>query len=576
MPVRGQKKETSKLVRYLNLSMWFLAGIALMSVIIQYGFYLDNGQRRLAHRIDLVIITVFILETFLRLFFAVDRAQHMRRHLVDFLLILFFISIYFFLGKILPLPINMAIILGQAYLLGSIVLRTLRLNQVLLEWRVSPPKMVVYSFLLAIMLGALLLSLPKSTPEGNRIRVIDALFTATSAVCVTGLIVVDTATDFSTSGQMIILAMIQMGGLGIMTFSAAFALFTGLGLGLKERSVLQDVMKTRELGSIGTIVTLILIVTFSFEFIGVLLMLPTFVPEMGMSKGFFFSIFHSISSFCNAGFSLFSTNLEGYYGTHSLTIVVMALVVFGGLGFPVLIELFSFSVWQNPQRRLWRRFSVHTRIVLLTSSILIVIGTVFIYFNTRPGDTVGWTGFDKVMASLFQSITTRTAGFNTVRIASFGPSVLLMMIWLMFIGASPGSTGGGVKTTTFALLFLKIRSQMKGQDHTEVWSRRITSKWVESAAMVLFLAIGVISASVVILSITETASLMDILFEEVSAFSTVGLSTGLTPNLTDIGKLVIIASMFIGRIGPITLLLSLAQQRRRATYDLPEEPLLIG
>jgi len=568
--------EKSRLWRTLQNFMWVIAVLALISIVVRFGFDLSDSQKRVLHTLNLFIVGFFVAETLLGLLVAIGKWDFIRSHLVDFVLIILFFAAYFFFRNAAILAVKAKIIVGQAYLIGAILLRVLRLNQVFAEWRVSPAKMVVYSFLTAIAIGALLLSFPKSTTEAGSMPFIDALFTATSAVCVTGLIVVDTGKDFTLGGQLTILTLIQIGGLGIMTFSAAFSLLTGLGLGMKERNVLGSILSTENFGSIAKILSMIFLLTISFEVVGAVLLGFIFVPEMGLVRGIYQSVFHSISAFCNAGFSLFTTSLEGYYEHMGLCSIMMVLIVCGGLGFPVLIELLNISVWREKSRSLWRRFSIHTRLVLVTSAILIVAGTVLIFFSPSPESNIQWSGMRKVIGCLFQSITTRTAGFNTVRIASFGLPVILMMIALMFVGASPGSTGGGVKTTTLALLFLRVRSQLMNHKHTEVWSRRINNRWVESAAIVLSLALGFISVSVVILSITEDASLTEILFEEVSAFSTVGLSLGLTPNLTVAGKIVIIISMLVGRIGPLTMLVSLVQQREQAEYDLPEEPLLIG
>lgn len=553
-----------------------LALAALLTVLVEYGFDLTLNQEKMLLLVVLAIVFVFLFETLLKLFLSTHRRLFFRRRLADFILILLFPVLSFVFGRNSVTPVKVYLLWSQGYLLGVIGLRALRLNKALVRLRLSPAKLVVYSFVLGISFGTLLLCLPRSTPPDRSIRVIDALFTATSALCVTGLVVVDTGKDFSFSGQLVILTLIQLGGLGIMTFSAAFALLTGLGLGLKDRSTLQSILGAERMGSIGKLVVSILIVTFLSESIGFILLVPTMLNKFGFPQGVFHAMFHSVSAFCNAGFSLYSENLEGFYANIPFCLVIMSLIVLGGLGFPVLIELLTPTAWRRPQRKIWKRFSVHTRLVVSTSLILILLGAVFIYFNPTPVASPARNGIERITASLFQSVTTRTAGFNTVRISSFGLPVILVMICLMFVGASPASTGGGVKTTTLAVFLLKIRAMLRGHSHTEIWSRRIPFTVVETAGVVVFLAAGLIATSVLLLSMTEDASLCEIIFEEVSAFGTVGLSLGLTPKLTDAGKIVIIISMLVGRLGPITLVMSLAQPKREAGYDLPDAPVMIG
>ena len=465
--------------------------------------------------------------------------------------------------------------------------------------RVRPALVVVGSFLGIVAIGTALLYSPRAVPLGREpMPLVDAFFTATSAVCVTGLVVRNTGTDYSLFGQGAILVLIQIGGLGLMTFSAFFALALGGGLRLTERIMMKDVIRHDLLGEVGRALTAILVITFVCEAVGAALLYGVWHGTMSVGERLYYSIFHSISAFCNAGFVLYSNNFEEYTGDVRLNVVICALIVIGGIGFVVqsnllrvlalrAVRLFRPRHGFRPPQIVPTYLSIQTRIVLVTTAALIVVGATGVFLLewngqlSAPAMTLG----TKVEASLFQSITARTAGFNTLRTGQLSLATLVLLGMLMFIGASPGSTGGGIKTSTFAMLVLTVRAQIRGRDQVEAFHRTIPRDIINRVVVVVTLATMVVAASVLALTISERGSaylqqqqrdFMQLLFETLSAFGTVGLSTGLTPHLTTAGKIVIMLTMFLGRVGPLTVFVLLGSRALRTGYSYPEEQVLVG
>lgn len=436
----------------------------------------------------------------------------------------------------------------------------------------NPPVTFLVSFAVTIMTGTILLMLPSATVSHKITPFINALFTSTSATCVTGLVVVDTGTYFSVFGQLIILTLVQIGGLGIMTISTAFAVLLGQKLTLKIENVMQNVMGASMRFDMLTLVRNVVLLTAVFEIIGAIILYPTFSQVYAPPKALYYSVFHSISSFCNAGFCLYSDSFIRYAFNLNINAVVTILIVLGGLGFPVIIDLYNHMTKQNKRYSL----TLHTKIVLSMTAFLLVFGTISFFISEFNYSMKGFTINQRLLSSWFQSVTCRTAGFNTIDQSQIGHSTSLVSIILMFIGASPGSTGGGVKTSTFALLLLSIIALIKGQSDLTIFKRKISLSSVRLSTSLITLSLITVFIIVFIMLMVDTFSMEETLFEAVSAFGTVGLSLGITPQLSSISKLLIVLLMYIGRVGPLTLLFALSQTKKVLHYDLAEEKITIG
>lgn len=443
----------------------------------------------------------------------------------------------------------------------------------------APLRMLIGSFLALIAIGTGLLLLPAATPPSRPVNVVDALFTATSATCVTGLVVRDTGTEYTRFGQVVILMLIQLGGLGIMTFSILiFSLFAG------RVSVLSRSIMTQTLAGVGLwddlrgLLRMVFTFTFAAESIGALLLFARWYPEMGASRAAYSAVFHAISAFCNAGFSLYSNSLMKWSGDVFVNVVVASLIVLGGLGFLIVYELF-----QARGRR--HALSVHARIALSITAILIVTGTVLFWILERH-DTLAKLGWvQSFLVSFFQSVTCRTAGFNTIDIGSLAPGTLFLMILLMFIGGSPGSCAGGIKTTTFGVLVLTAWNRLHRRTHVNAFRRTLTPETIANTLSITLGGLFVMLAGVFLLLMIEgphsmVANRHDVflgyLFETVSAMGTVGLSTGITSSLAPASRLVLVALMFVGRLGPLTVAVALARENPLTDWQYPEEDVMVG
>ncbi|WP_068783354.1 TrkH family potassium uptake protein [Paenibacillus phocaensis] len=436
----------------------------------------------------------------------------------------------------------------------------------------SPPQILVIGFALIIFLGALLLMLPISSATGETLPFVDALFTATSATCVTGLIVVDTGTYFSTFGQVVIILLIQVGGLGFMTVATLFSLVLKRKISLKDRLLLQEAMNQNSVEGIVRLIRKVLLYSLIIESSAALLFTIRWAFDMPFGRAFYFGIWHAVSMFNNAGFDLFGEyqSLTNYVGDPIVNFVAMFLIVSGGLGFIVLSDVFEF--WKR------RKLSLHSKVVLSMTSALIVVGAIVIFIfeftNSRTLGSLGWSG--KIWGTFFQSVTPRTAGANTLDIGALRQATQFFMIILMFIGASPGSTGGGIKTTTLTILVGAVISMIRGRTDLVLFRYRMAEERIFKALTITFLALFLVIAVAMVLSTTEDASFLSILFETTSAFGTVGLSMGLTGKLTVIGKIIISFTMFAGRLGLLTLAYALGPKKGKELYRHPEGKIIIG
>ena len=430
-----------------------------------------------------------------------------------------------------------------------------------------PEARLALGFLAVILMGAALLSLPAAARDGRSIGLTDSLFTATSAVCVTGLVSVDTGTTFSPFGQIVLFVLIQVGGLGFMVFATMIMVMLGRRISLKGRMLIRESMNGASLTDLGGLTRLYLLLAFVIEIAGAALLAVRFVPAFGLRRGLWFAAFHAASAFCNAGFDLFGhfTSLTAFTRDPLVLLTVAALIVLGGLGFSVILELAR-------SRGDFRALSLHCRIVLLFTLLLLGAGTGF-YLLAERGRIDGLNAF-------FQSVTMRTAGFNSVDLAAFTDGSKLFSCLLMMIGASPASTGGGMKTTTVAVLALLMFSTVKGDSEVNIARRRLTGNTVRRALAVAALFLSVLLTGALAVTIAENGrfSLADILFECSSAMGTVGVSSIGTPDLLPVSRALLMPMMFLGRVGPLTLATAIARRQGRAkgTAKYPEEKIMIG
>jgi trk system potassium uptake protein len=436
----------------------------------------------------------------------------------------------------------------------------------------NPPVSLMLSFAFVILIGTVLLMLPSASQQNQVTPFTDALFTATSATCVTGLIVQDTGHYFSLFGQLVILTLIQIGGLGIMTISTAFALMMGRRLTLKLENVMQSVMGDSERLDLFQLLKNILIVTVLIEGIGAIILFPVFLRTMTSSMAMYNAVFHSISAFCNAGFSLFSDSLMAFVDNPLVNLTVTALILLGGIGFAVMIDLYRYVMRVDKARKL----NLHTKIVLSTSAALLLLGFVSIYIAEYNGVMEGFSVSRRILSSWFQSVTARTAGFNTINTAGLSPSSIMILMGLMFIGASPGSTGGGVKTTTFAVLVLSVTSMLRGRRDLSMFNRRISLSNYREATSLITLSAGIVFMVTFLLFLVEKQAFERLIFEALSAFGTVGLSMGITADLSAIGKFLITILMYVGRIGPLTLIYALSMRKIQPKLNYAEKKIAIG
>ncbi|MDT3428943.1 trk system potassium uptake protein TrkH [Paenibacillus forsythiae] len=438
--------------------------------------------------------------------------------------------------------------------------------------KLSPPQIMVIGFAVIILIGALLLMLPISLAPGNRITFLEALFTSTSATCVTGLVVHDTGTFFSTFGQIVLLLLIQVGGLGFMSMATLFALVFRRRISLRERLVLQEAMNQNSIEGIVRLIRSVLIYSLVIEACGALLLAIRWAFDMPLGRAVFFGIFHAVSMFNNAGFDLFGgyRSLTGYAADPVVNTVVMFLIVSGGIGFIVMSDIMDY--------RRKRRLSLHSKVVLSMTAALIVTGAVVLFIfeftNPRTLGSLGWGG--KIWGALFQSVTPRTAGANTLDMPGLRQASQFFIVILMFIGASPGSTGGGIKTTTFTIMIGAVIAMLRGREDIVLFRYRLAQERVFKALTITLLALLLIVAVSMVLSTTENTPFLNVLFETTSAFSTVGLSLGLTPELSAPGKILICFTMFAGRLGVLTLAYALGPKKGKELYRYPEGKMIIG
>jgi len=436
----------------------------------------------------------------------------------------------------------------------------------------NPPVTFMMSFMCVILIGAILLMLPVSSAQKQVTPFLDALFTSTSATCVTGLIVYDTGSYFSTFGQVVILLLIQIGGLGIMTISTAFALILGQRLTLKLENVMQNVVGGASSINLFELLKNIVLVTVLIEVIGAIFLYFTFSGYHQPLTATYYAIFHSVSAFCNAGFALYEDSFVGLSDSINITLTITSLIILGGIGFAVIVDLQRYFTSKKKNRRL----TLHSKLVLSTTGILLAAGFLLFYIAEHENTMRGFSFLHRILASWFQAVTPRTAGFNSVSTSSLSSVSILVTMVLMFIGASPGSTGGGIKTSTFAIMILTVRALVGGKRELSVYNRKISISNFREAVGLIVISSAIIFALLLLLLQSESHSFEKVVFEAISAFGTVGLSMGITSELTTIGKFLITILMYVGRIGPLTLVYAFATRKLNARIDYAEEKIAIG
>lgn len=438
--------------------------------------------------------------------------------------------------------------------------------------QISPSRKLILGFLSVIAVGVFLLMLPFSLKEGKSLNFLEALFTVVSAVCVTGLTVVDVSEVFSPLGDVILIALIQIGGLGVMTFSSIVFLLAGQKMTLYTRILLKEERNTNSVGEILNFVRLMLLTVFIIESIGAVILIHEFRKIMPHEQAIYYGIFHSISAFCNAGFSLFSNSLENFRGNSVISLTISYLIILGGMGFAI-INSFIMMI-----RKGVSRFTLTSKLAIHISMILTFGGAVLFFLlefsNSATLSPLPWS--EKIISSVFQSVTLRTAGFNTIPLGNLRSATVFMACIWMLIGASPGSTGGGIKTTTLGVILFYVIGIIRGKEHVEIFNRRLDWDVMNKALALLVVSLSYIALVILFLLVLEPFSMEKIVFEVVSAFGTVGLTMGITPYLSVTSKLMIIVTMFVGRLGPMTIALALGEKKKKARVQYPKEDILIG
>lgn len=580
-------------IRFLHGASILVSLVAITAIIYQHGFPKTPYNLQLTESVIEFSLIFYITKFLIRIFYDFHPVDFIKDNRFEgFLLLLIALDQLFrlFTGSHLVQQFMIGIgfpgihtyynLFIQFYFFLIIAVELGKAGRFIDYIHLGPSGLLALSFIFIILAGTGLLLLPEMTVSG--IRPIDALFTSTSACCVTGLVVVDTSICFTLKGKTIIMFLIQAGGLNIISFATLFATFYRNSAGIKMQSLIKDIVSTDKLSNTRELLRKIFLYSIFIELTGAVLLFITWPNELifkGIWEKIYFSLFHSVSAFNNAGFALFTDNLYTITVKHAynLQLVIAALIFLGGIGFIVLEDVFSLKNIRERRRIKWKRLHAHSRIALYTSGILIGAGALVLFLVEYKNTLSGYGVYGSIVSSLFQSVTCRTAGFNTVDISRLGQPIIIFMMFLMFIGASPGSTGGGIKTTTFSVILRSAISTIKGRKNVEIVKHTISSDTISRAYSIALFSISLIFISTFALSITEPdKNFLSLLFEEISAFGTVGLSTGITSSLSFAGKSIIILTMYIGRIGTLTLALAITKRVIFTKYRYSEINVLVG
>ncbi len=593
--IRTFLQETEAAMKRTLAMLALIAGVISISLfVLLWGFPLKPEDKLLIVELIQVVFTIYVFNFFVRWLYADHKLVFLQRRWLEAAIIMVItfdlVSFFFFDTPLFKLIFRQVGVVNyfpyyatlmQLILFILLLIEFVRFSRWLMYLHIRPATMLIASFGVLITAGTFLLLLPEMTVTG-RISFIDALFTATSASCVTGLIVVDTATYFTLKGQIVILLLLQLGGIGIVSFATFFVLFLRRGMAIHHQMQLQEQLAQESIHDMIRLLREVLVYTLIIETLGAVLIFLSWGPEVhfrSLGEKIFFSIFHAVSAFCNAGFSLFT---DGYYHPAvrwaiPLHMITAGLIILGGLGFPALKDLFSPGAIRERLRLPWKRLKTSTHIALVVSTVLLAAGTIVFFILERNNTLRNMHWGEGLVYAFFQSVTARTAGFNTIDIGAMTTSSLLFMIFLMFVGASSGSTGGGIKTSTFTIITLTVWAVVRNKKDVTYRHRSIPQELQYRAFAILAFSVIIISTALFLISVVEPdKSLRDLAFEVVSAFGTVGLSTGITPNLSTLGKLIIIAEMFIGRVGPLTLAFALSTPSRAGLVHYPRTNIMIG
>ncbi len=583
-------KETVKRQDRLNKLVIITLALSIISLVFEQERYRNDYTSAFTNILDFSILIFIIFEVVIDFIKAGKKTSFLKSNLFNILFLLVFSLLFaynkalFFTGRTAAyahLPAKI-IIIRNLFVLFKVFGRIRRLNAFLKNITAQPARTLMASFILAIITGTILLMLPFTTSEASGLSFIDSLFTATSAICVTGLIVVETATAFTFWGKLIILMLIQIGGLGIMILSFFVVFILRRSISVEDKFLISYMLSEKDMTGLSRNLKSIIYVTLSIEAAGALLLFLGFRGSLGSSfNTVFTSIFHAVSAFCNAGFSLFSDSLERFKSNLLINLVICLLIISGGMSFLVLVNIKDYlkgrvSKVFLKKRSFTKGLSLNTRVVLIGTAVLLFSGLLILYATEHRNSLLQYDLKTQYFAAFFQSVTLRTAGFNTIGIASLTTSTYLIMILFMFIGGASGSTAGGVKINSVVIIMAYIRSILKDQDEVTLFKRLVPKDLVLRALLILLFGIAAILAGTLLLTMTERAPFIHLVFETVSAFGTVGLSAGITSSLTIIGKCVIIILMFIGRVGPLTLLAAAAQRARKIHIEYPQGDITIG
>lgn len=564
--------KTSTVNKLLDISIIIAAAISFVLLLVKWGVMpvLKTLDTTLPDRADIVILVIFVIAVLSRFMVNRSRKGYLQEYWIDLIVLL--PLVHFFLGGY---SAGFAIVLREVIRILRFCSRTKVPDRLISLLGIKPAQLLIVTFMMTILIGTVLLTLPIATQSGQGLNFVDALFTATSATCVTGLIVQDTGSFFTVFGQLVILLLIQVGALGIMTFSVTLFLAAGKQMSNKEAMAMQDVLDADSISGIMGLITFIAKMTIVIEILGAAFLFVGFTPYISnIWQRLYISIFHSISAFCNAGFSLFPDSIMQYANDGIINLTIAFLIIFGGLGFIVVKDIWDMYVLGKRPRSLGLR--LHTKLVLSMTVILLIAGTVLIFFAENGVNFSGMLLRDKILISFFQSASARTAGFNSVDIGTMTNASIFSIIILMFIGASAGSTGGGIKTTTFWVLLRSFSSNLQNKDDINAFKRKIPDNIVGKAIAIFILSLGFVILFMYLLSIYESLPFRDLIFEVVSAFGTVGLSTGITSQFHVAGKLLMTCLMFLGRLGPLTIVLAFAGYKRKINYTYAQEKIMVG
>lgn len=578
--------------------------LVLISLTLQYGFHLGARAMDWLDWLDVALALCFGMDLAIPLVRSEDRRKVFRSRRLEYLLLAVSVLSLVAVAWVLPeaalsellqaLQIEsmakLFLAAVQLFLLLNLSIQVLRAAQRVLATGIRPELLLAGSFAALILIGALLLLMPKVSASADKpISLIDALFTSTSAACVTGLTVRDTGTDFSTLGQMIVMGLFQVGGLGIITFVAVISVFSSKSPSIPQMVALQEIVSARGLSDVKRQILAIILAAALIECVGAVCLYLCLPVESGWLFRVKWGVFHSISAFCNAGFSLQTDSLASYKADGAMTVTFMALIVLGGLGFLVIRDVVGFRMSTLPMfrkggfirrfhsGRISSRLSVQTKLSLVVTAALLVVGMLGFSLLESGHILRDKTASEQVLIAVFQSVTARTAGFNSVPIHELRDATLILLMSLMVIGACPVSTGGGIKTVTFGVLLLTLRSMLTGRERVEAFGRTLPRKVLFAALSVFVVYVMVAVTATFLLSLTDPQmAFQDQTFEVVSALSTVGLSTGMTSDLSTGGKLVLCLAMFIGRVGPLSVVMSVFRSGTSEDYEFPEEEVVVG